>query len=128
MQAPNRASARGYRNLAAIWCACALTAIGVIQGCATRPQSLDQAPKLESRSELLKRLGPPLQVEHKGDGQVWHYRHRYLNVFTLTRTTWQATYSIDADGKVCDVEIQESSSSRRLWPRTKLPDDFQDLR
>jgi hypothetical protein len=83
---------------------------------------------VESRSELLERLGPPLLVEHKGEGQVWHYQHRYLNVFTLTRTTWQAAYSLDADGKVHDVEIQESSSSRRLWLRAKLPDDFKEFR
>jgi hypothetical protein len=77
---------------------------------------------------LLRRLGPPLRVEQNGESQVWHYQHRYWNLFTLTWTTWQAQYSLDVAGKVRDVEIQESSSSRRLWPRTKLPEDFQEFR
>ena len=126
MEASSGATAKPYRCL--VWCACAISALAVAQGCATRPQNLDKAPKLESRSELLKRLGPPLLVEQKGACQVWHYRHRYLNLFTLTSTIWQAEYSIDAGGKVCNVDIQESSCSRRLWRRTKLPEDFQEFR
>ena len=126
METTPGAIAKSYRCL--IWYACAISALAVVQGCATRPQSLDQAPKLGNQSELLERLGLPLLVEQKGECQVWHYRHRYLNLFTLTSTIWLAEYSIDAGGKVCNVDIQESISSRRLWRRTKLPEDFQEFR
>jgi len=102
--------------------------LAAIPGCATHPQKLDNAPKLETRDELLRCLGPPCRVEQKGERQVWYYQHRYWNLFALTRTTWQAQYGLDASGKVRAVEIQESSISRRLWPRTRLPEDFPEFR
>jgi hypothetical protein len=108
-------------------CAAALGLV-VVAGCATHPAKLDRAPGLTNREELLRNLGPPLRVEPRGEVEVWHYQRRYWNLFTLTSSTWKADYKLDALGKVCDIEIAESSSSRRLWPRTKLPKGFEEFK
>jgi hypothetical protein len=116
------------RRLCLMWCAAAALGLAVTPGCATHPSKLDNAPKLASREELLRNLGPPLRIDQRGECQVWHYQRRYWNLFTLTSSTWLAQYSLNATGKVRDVEIQESSVSRGLWRRTSLPEDFQEFR
>ena len=125
------ASARGAsfcRRLGLMWCAAAALGLAATPGCATHPSKLDNAPKLASREELLRNLGHPLRIDQQGVCQVWHYQRRYWNLFTLTASTWLAQYSLDATGKVREVEIQESSVSRGLWRRTSLPEDFQEFR
>jgi hypothetical protein len=119
---------RFCRWLCLIWCAGAALGLAVTPGCATHPAKLDNAPKLTSREGLLRNLGPPLRIDQSGEFRVWHYQRRYWNLFTLTSSTWLAQYSLDATGKVREVEIAESSISRRLWPRTRLPEDFQEFR
>jgi hypothetical protein len=113
--------------LSLLWHA-AVVWLAVFSGCATHPSKLDRAPSLTNREELLRNLGRPSQVQLRGEGQVWHYQGHSWNLFTLTSSTWHARYSLDATGKVCDIEIAESSASRWLWRRTKLPKGFEEFR